>query len=350
MRFRAAKTIGMVTAATLIAAAGYAAGRYTSDPFATRSFPGSGLFTSAGQQDGGGRSGALEQPRQGPPVPRWGAYLGAWVEPDGIETDDSRVSAVTSFERQVGRQLDIVHTYHSWTDEFPSESDIRFARRGSILLLSWAGADTRMITSGSHDDLIRRRAQAIKALGVPVFLQWRWEMDRPNLQASVWSPADFVAAWRHMRRIFAEVGADNAGWVWCPTAFGFARDRAQPFYPGDSHVEWLCANAAVGDGHRPLKEVLGPFLQWAKQHPKPIMIAEFGAPVGAPGERATWLQEAGVMAKDKPQIKALVYYDAESEQEGRKWSYSLRGSPDDLAAYGRLLSDSYFDPRGLRDR
>jgi len=343
------RTIGLATAAALIAVTGYAAGHYGTGPLVWASLPGDRLFAPNGQQAGNDQPAVpLEQPRQGPSVPRRGAYLGAWVKPEGIETDDTRVAAVTSFERQVGRELDIVHTYHTWTDEFPSDSDIYFARRGSVLLLSWAGADTRMITSGSHDSLIRERARAIKALGVPVFLQWRWEMDRPNLQASVWSPADFIAAWKHMRGIFAEAGADNVAWVWCPTAFGFSKDRAQPFYPGDAHVEWLCANAAVGSGHRPLKKVLSPFLKWARGHPKPIMIGEFSAPEGAPGERAAWLHEAGVMAKEKAQVKALVYFDSDSEQDEPDWSFSLRGSPSSLTAFGRLLKDPFFDSRGLR--
>jgi beta-mannanase len=28
--------------------------------------------------------------------------------------------------------------------------------------------------------------------------------------------AHYVAAWRHVHRIFTKVGATNATWVWCP--------------------------------------------------------------------------------------------------------------------------------------
>jgi hypothetical protein len=348
MRLPGTRAIGMAAAAVLIAVTSYAAGRYGTDPLTERFLGGDRLFSGSDGRDDARPARPLQPPRQGPAAPRWGAYLGALVQADGFETDDGRVAAVTSFEQQVGRELDIVRTSHAWTDEFPSQSDIHFARRGSVLLISWAGADSRMVTSGAHDTLIRQRALAVKELGVPVFLQWRPEMDRPNLRASVWSPADFVAAWKHVRGIFDDVGADNVGWVWCPTSVGFARDRAQPFYPGDDHVEWICANATVGARHRPLKEALGPFLKWARGYPKPVMIGEFGAPEGGPGERAAWLQEAGVMAKDKPQVKALVYFDAENEQSDKKVSFSLRGSPASLAAFGRLLNDPFFDPRGLR--
>ena len=58
------------------------------------------------------------------------------------------------------------------------------------------------------------------------------------------SGRDFVAAWDHIRAIFAAVGVKNAAWVWCPTANGFNPDgRAAAFYPGDNKVDWICADA-----------------------------------------------------------------------------------------------------------
>ena len=80
--------------------------------------------------------------------------------------------------------------------------------------------------------MIRKHADDIRAMGRPIMLEWRWEMDRPNLRAEVWSGADYVAAWKHIRQIFAEEGVTNASWVWCPTSDGFANGTGAGLLPG----------------------------------------------------------------------------------------------------------------------
>ncbi len=238
-------------------------------------------------------------PSGGPRPPDEGAYLGAYVQPDTDYTPQGRIDAVTAFEKATGRRLDIVQTFHPWDDEFPDATDKWAVDSGRMLLLSWAGTDTRVIQTGRYDDLIRQRARAIKALGKPIFLRWRWEMDRPNLQASIWTPQDFIAAWRHVRTIFAEEGTTNVSWVWCPTAAGFSdSDRAAPYYPGDSDVDWLCADVYTGQHLDTFSEAAAGFLAWAKGHPrKPIMIGEWATSDLFPGGQTAWLDQA---REDRP--------------------------------------------------
>jgi hypothetical protein len=284
------------------------------------------------------------------PLPPTGAYVGAWVKPEK-NTEQGRIDAVEAFERQAGRRLDIVHHYHTWDDFFPSEFDVHFAKRpGTTLLLSWASADTRQIAAGKHDNLIRLRAKDIEALGVPVLMQWRWEMDRPNLASVVRDPEDYIAAWKRIRSIFHEEGADNVDWVWCPLAEGFGNGRAPQYYPGDDQVDWLCADAYTVEPTLPLEDVLAPFYAWAKDRKKPLMIGEFGTQAGRDGERAAWLAEVGRSARRNPQLKALLYFDSNVDRDGRKRDWSLRSHPEDVAAYGRLMADAYFNPRKLRVR
>src|SRR5438105_15657730 len=73
----------------------------------------------------------------------------------------------------------------------------------------------------------------------PVFIEWFPDMDTSSLAVS---PASFVSAWRHVHDIFAARGATNAVWVWCPSAPGFASSTAQAYYPGDTYVDWACAD------------------------------------------------------------------------------------------------------------
>jgi hypothetical protein len=287
------------------------------------------------------------QPGGGPRPPAQGAYLGAYVQPNNDYTPQGRIDAVTAFEKATGRQLDVVQSYHPWTDDFPDATDNWVVDSDRKLLLSWAGTDTRMIQTGRYDGLIRQRARAVKALGKPIFLRWRWEMDRPNLQASIWTPQDYIAAWRHIRTIFAAEKVTNVSWVWCPTAAGFAdSNRAAAYYPGDSEVDWLCAD--VYPGVR-LEDTFGSaaagFLSWAKGHSdKPIMIAEWATTARFPGGQTAWLDQAEKTAQDNPSIKALVYFDSNTTSAPRQ---QLKLSGAAVGRFADLLADPYFNTRRL---
>jgi hypothetical protein len=276
----------------------------------------------------------------GPLVPATGALLGAYVKP-AQTTSAGQITAVRSFEQQVGHNLPLVHVYHPWAAKFPSPADTYFADSGQVLLLTWGGEpNTLDIINGRYDAMIRARAIALKALGRPVLLEWRHEMDRPDLRAAMHSPADYVAAWKHMRAIFTSVGATNVSWVWCPTAYGFKTGRAAAYYPGNNEVNWICADAYSATPAVPLSDVLGPFLSWAAHHSKPIIIGEFGVS-GDRARWAAWFTQVGEMIRQHPQIKALAYFDSDGADGPGQ---TLTGNQPAVAAFGQLLDQSYFTP------
>jgi beta-mannanase len=170
-------------------------------------------------------------------------------------------------------------------------------------------------------------------------------MDRPNLTDVVHSPADYLAAWRHIRAIFAAEGVDNVAWVWCPTATGFVSGRAQPYYPGDNEVDWVCVDAYTSADYTSLEALIAPFLSWAAHHPKPIIIGEFGARDGEPGQREKWLEAAAHTAKAHPQIKALVYFNVDAHRNGKVYPWSLGSSPSALKTFAAIGADPYFNTR-----
>jgi hypothetical protein len=338
--WRLVVVVGVLVAVAAVVGALLAVVNHDDSPPAT----GLGAPTRLGTSSAGGPLATA-----GPRPPARGAYVGAYVQPESDYTPQGRIGAVTGFEKETGRQLDIVHTFHPWDDEFPDPVDEWTVSSGRMLLLSWAGTDTRVIQSGRYDDLIRQRAKAVKALNKPIFMRWRWEMDRPNLQASIWSPQDYIAAWRHIRAIFAAEKVTNASWVWCPLAAGFSADgnnRADPYYPGDSEVDWLCADVYTGQDFNSFGVAAAPFLDWAKGHPgKPIMIGETGTSDRFPGGQATWVAQAQQTTEANPEIKALVYFDADDKTQGPRAQLALRG--DAVSRFRELLTAPYFNPRRL---
>ena len=287
------------------------------------------------------RTGPLPRPATGPLPPSSGSLLGAFVQPVRY-TDEGLVDALTDYERVLGRPLAIVQDFHPWEEHFPSPFDRHVVASGSTLLLSWAGTDTSAIAAGRYDAMVRQRALALKALGKPVLLRWRWEMDRPNLQAEIGSPEGYVAAWRHLRSVFAAAGARNVGWVWCPLAGGFDTGRAPAYYPGDAQVDWLCADVYAGDPSVPFRRIADSFLGWAARHDRPIIFAEVGTQRVGTGARATWLRQAADWIQDFPQVKAFVYFDSDVDRDGRIRRWSLRNWPEDVAAFREIADRPYF--------
>jgi hypothetical protein len=287
-----------------------------------------------------------EGPFEAGPVrpPDTGAYLGAWIKPDSY-SQEGRVKAVGGIEKDLGRRLDIINTYRRFEQPVGTESDEEFLDRGTTLMISWATGDTRSITAGHHDDLIRAQARGVRKLRVPVMLRMRWEMDRPNLRATMWSGEDYVAAWKHVRAIFTEERATNVSWVWCPTAEGFVRGDAPAFYPGDDQVDWTCVDVYAGSKFKPIGELMGPFLQWAAQRPKPIVVGEFGvARAWGSDGRAAWLRDAERTFKANRQIKAVVYFESNPDGNGPKKQFRLSDDRPAFRAFTELTADPYFNP------
>ena len=276
----------------------------------------------------------------GPKPPATGAWVGAWVQPD--KDSPTRVAAVAAFEHVIGRPLDLVNVYHPWADAFPNASDVEFTQHGKILMISWASTDVAGIVSGASDRQITARASALKELGVPVLLRWRWEMNRKNLAAAVGSPAQYVAAWKHIRTIFTAVGARNVGWVWCPIATDFTATDGPAYYPGDDQVDWLCTDVYPGQAHGSFASVAAEFMAWAAQHHKPVIIGEYGVESSNPAQ-AQWIAGADTYARQNPQIKAMVYFDASRVENGVTRDFRLQGTTGPLQAFQQMALSPYFN-------
>jgi hypothetical protein len=283
-------------------------------------------------------SGPFVTTGRGPAVPDTGAWFGAFVDAENRRTGD-RLDAIDGFEELIGRPTAVAHSFHPWHEDFPSTYDYELVHRGKLLMISWAGTDTRSIVTGVYDEEIRRRAEAVRTFRAPILLRYRWEMDRPNLFNVVHSPEDYVAAWKYVRKIFTEVGATNAAWVWCPHADGFIDGRAQPYYPGDDQVDWLCADVYSGPEMYSFTDLMAPVLEWARQRPRPLLIAEFG--VVRDGRRAAWFDEMRRALPQQPQIKGVVYFSSEQETRPR-YATHLDGEPAAIQAFITLAADPWL--------
>jgi hypothetical protein len=285
-------------------------------------------------------------------APSHGALFGAWVQPTGYTGADAEQSAVAAFERKIGRKLAIDHLYIPWTAPMPVAVARWDQRHGSIPMISWAAARTDRIAAGRYDALIRARALQLKALHRPVLLRWFAEMDLPGSRADAISPASYVAAWRHMHRIFASVGATNVRWVWCPSASPFGTGVAKAYYPGKSYVDWIGADGYNWAPERPdttwrsFEQIFAAFYTWGLPTGKPMLVGEFGSIEGAPGAKAAWFTQADRALRTLfPAVRAVVYFNSEHRNFGKYFDWRVTSSRSALAAFRAFANDSYFKAR-----
>jgi putative cell wall-binding protein len=284
----------------------------------------------------------------GPLVPESGAFLGMWAKPrDGVFTRATQEGRWRELEAAAGRTFDIGHTFYPWETPFPTWREPWHIASGRIPLISWNGTFTSEIAAGAHDALIRERADAVKALGAPVFLRWFWEMDGRKKADWAQTPGDYIAAWRHIHAIFAERGATNAVWVWCPNASAFASGEAPQWYPGDGYVDWVCGdgyNWAPGrpkDAWRSLTDIFAAFHSWGMAQGKPMMIGETGVQERDAGEKPAWFAQAlAQLQTDLPGIAAVVYFDSDNPHP-----WWVDSTPESLAAFAAVARDPYLNPR-----
>lgn len=276
-------------------------------------------------------------------IPLQGTLFGAWVQ----APPDRRQAAISEQEQVLGRPFDIVHDFHGFAEPFPTEFD-RWAAASRTLFLSWNGTKASSILDGSQDTMIRTRARALRDLHAPVLLRFWWEMN--TQEKAAWAdPSQFVAAWRHVRTLFAEEGADRVSWVWCPTSEAFAPTPGHPdgdaqrWWPGDEWVDWVCADgynfapAVAGAAYRSFDEIFASFHQWARRTGKPMMIGEFGVLERNPGEKPRWLsQTTAALTGPYADLSAVVYFDSRRTVNGGVRDWRVTTSPSSEEAFRAL--------------
>jgi hypothetical protein len=287
---------------------------------------------------------AAPDPRP-PAIPVHGAYLGAWVNPNGVghpatgEEATKEIGQLADFNASIGARLAILHAFSGFSEPLPVMSLAAIERNGSTPLLDWGCGNLAEINAGTDDKMIDTYAKGVRAFGRPLFLRWYWEMnigsERHKKCGAFGEGPAFVAAWRRIRTIFKADGATNAAFVWCPSGHG----DVTPYYPGDAYVDWVGADKFDhrGHGEAAFAGMFGPFLAKLPSHGKPIMIGATGA---MQGDQAAFIRGIAKDAPTKfPQIKAVNYFDA----KGKLGDWRLQG--DGLAAFKTLAANPYFSFR-----
>ncbi len=285
-------------------------------------------------------------------LPAAGVLFGAWVQPVNGFTDAGQESSITAFERLTGRKLAIDSLYTQWSEPMPLTLASWDLDGGRVPMISWGPVNSAQVAAGAFDQQIRWQAAQLKSLHGPVLLRYFPEMNNSFVATNAGSPDQFIAAWRHVFKIFKTVGATNVQWVWCPTSIGFATGAAERFYPGEAYVNWIGAdgyNWAPGlpsARWRSFAAIFSAFYRWADRQGRPLLVAEFGTDEGTPGAKATWFRLAGQQLQTLfPRIRAVVYFNSAHQNFGVIFNWMVDSSPSALAAFRAVVRNAYFSAR-----
>lgn len=295
-------------------------------------------------------------------VPPCGAWWGAYVPPGA----QGEAAAVRSFEQRIGRRLDLVYTYHDMgtgTDGQLLTADEQSLGASRMLMLSWESDvwdDTGQtpnrhlgwakIAAGDYDaTVVDPQAERIKAYGRPVLLAFDQEMDARTPADG--TPAQFVAAYRHLHDRFRQLGVTNVIWVWTVTGYLPHQALMKALYPGDSYVDWIgydqynyyrCKSVPTWES---FAQTQLPSYTWLRTNisaTKPLMLAEYGtaADPARPGAQQQWYQQVPqVVRQQLPGVRAVVQWD--SSVPGADCDLSLDRAPA-LAGFTAAGQDPYF--------
>ncbi|HEV7864470.1 MAG TPA: hypothetical protein VGR20_17305 [Acidimicrobiia bacterium] len=315
-------------------------------------------------------------------VPAEGALFGIHTIPDSPTAKTAADMGITKRETDAGRTLDIDNHYYANMDAaaplsggkptLPGWRETWDIQNGRIPLISWAGADVIQIVNGKYDAAIDAAAVRLQALGAPYFLRWFWEADgtRSSKAGLSHTPPDYVKAWRYIHDRFLAAGGTNAVWVWCPVSLNFyppsgqtstdpelANNHAinqwgaQPYYPGDDVVDWMCADGynwapnKPGTRYESFQELFQAFNNWALPHNKPMMVGETGVQELQPGDKAKWITAMHTsLIQHYPNIVAFLYFDTQNAN-GLANEWWLESSPDAYQAWKDMAAEPYFNKK-----
>ena len=189
------------------------------------------------------------------------------------------------------------------------------------------------IAAGGSDAYLRSYADAVVAFGHPVILSFGHEM---NGTWYSWgdghtSPATFVAAWRHVVRVFRAAGAANVTWLWAVNSIQGASSSLSQWWPGAAWVNWTGIDGYYYRATDTFGSVFGSTIADIRTFSSaPLLIAETA--VGTTTDRESQIDAlfAGVRAE---RLAGVVWFDEAQHAGLYHQDWRLEDDPAALAAF-----------------
>jgi hypothetical protein len=150
---------------------------------------------------------------------------------------------VASFAKIAGATPNLVGYYSGWTQQF----ELKWARQAHAhgvipyVQIDPTFASVKGIADGDYDKYLSGYAASVRDFGHPVVIGFGHEMNAPWYPWGYHhvSPATFIAAWRHIHKLFGHFGALNVTWLWTINSDRPGTGVVQDWWPGSRYVNWV---------------------------------------------------------------------------------------------------------------
>jgi beta-mannanase len=210
------------------------------------------------------------------------------------------------------------------------------------------------IANGRYDRYIKRWARTAKQVHGTVLVRWAQEINgkffpwgsRPGNRCGN-TARSFKAAWRHIVRLFRNVGARNVRFVWSVSNAKNCRpapcNQYKPYFPGNRFVHyvgfstfnwgdpWTSMDAGVGKTYPKLRQFTR----------KPVIVIEV-ASNSEGGNKAEWIRQGYPAVYNRfAGVRGITYLNVDLRSIGHPdWSLN---SDNALAAYNDVANDPPFN-------
>lgn len=292
------------------------------------------------------------------------------------QTGSSLAAQIAYHEQRIGRQLDIVHSYHRVGVNTLSKDEQALAKRpGTHLFLNWKPSQA-WGPAGGRDAAVNRaidtQALSIKALGTTkVFLALYHEPENDvsggatgcggiRYIGKAGTPADYRAMWRNVRNRFDALGVTNVVWAMNYMSYDHWRCFVDDLYPGNDLVDWIFYDAygrgprATFEGAmRPMYDYLTTASDATHDYvSKPWGLAEWNTDNPSSADEAAFYREAqdSVEKNRLPRLKAFLAYDTVAPEGGDYRTSYFNFQPDSgkQTAYATFARSQAFVDHGVQ--
>lgn len=254
----------------------------------------------------------------------------------GIYRDDP-VGTFPSLVRSLGTNVTTVSTYVTAGNGLDPKLAALARARGLRLLVTWMpdngtdetylpGYSLANITGGVLDDDLRALARELKAAGVPVLFR---PMPEPNTPWYAWSgttngntPAEYVLAWKHVRKVVRQAAGPRVGFLWSPYARSIpetAENAVERYFPGSAYVDAVGVSgynfgATGGLSWADPKALFMPaYTAIQALAAKPFWITETGSTASG-GSQTAWIASLRTLKSSMPLLRGVVWFDVADPQ------------------------------------
>jgi len=234
----------------------------------------------------------------------------------GVEIDGAPASLAPAeqFASWVGTKPNLIGQYVAWGTSFDAKAASSAWSYGAMDFVVWEPWNTTLadIAAGDSDTYITNFATAVRSLNVPIALSFGHEFNGNWYPwgSSKATPAQFVAAWKHIHDLFAQAGATNVIWIWDPNVIvALPNITLAQYYPGDSYVDWVGVTGYwYQAGPYSYSSLYLPTLDEIREFTdKPFLIAETSVETGSNQQQS--LEDLFDAVEQHSDILGFVWFD-----------------------------------------